>query len=175
MPFSVHEADFRLAAAWSPSENMTMEKILVPVDFSDESGQLLAAAEEAARTRGSSLLLLHVVEPVPDTAGIGMDPSMTPLPSVQNFEAEEKIEAERLRKLAAGLEARGIPCSIEVRLGLPADEILDAAAEYAAGLVVMGSHGHGALFHLFTGSAVTGVLRRIECPVLVVPLRRKKE
>ena len=48
------------------------------------------------------------------------------------------------------------------------------ARETGADLVIMGSHGHGALYHLFTGSVVTGVLRRIDCPVLVVPLRQKK-
>ena len=37
----------------------------------------------------------------------------------------------------------------------------------------MGSHGHGAVYHLFTGSVVTGVLKHTGCPVLVVPLRDK--
>lgn len=151
-----------------------MEKILVPVDFSDDSGRLLAAAEEAARARGASLLLMHVVEPVPDTAGPGTDPAMVQMPSFQDIDAEKRIETERLRKMAGEVAARGTACTSEVRFGLPADEIVDAAARCGAGLVVMGSHGHGALFHLFAGSAVTGVLRRVDCPVLVVPLRRKK-
>jgi nucleotide-binding universal stress UspA family protein len=56
-------------------------------------------------------------------------------------------------------------------MGLPADEILAAAKERDAGLVMMGSHGHGALYHLFTGSVVTGVLKKTDRPVMVVPLR----
>ena len=60
-----------------------------------------------------------------------------------------------------------------MRFGLPADEIIAAVAELGAERLVMGSHGHGALYHLFTGSVVTGVLKRTGCPVLVVPLRDK--
>ncbi|MEY3479559.1 MAG: hypothetical protein RIQ71_334, partial [Verrucomicrobiota bacterium] len=91
----------------------------------------------------------------------------------QDLDAEKRIESERLAKLSAEIAARGISCTSEVRFGLPADEILSAAKETGAALIVMGSHGHGALYHLFTGSVVTGVLRRVECPVLVIPLRQK--
>jgi nucleotide-binding universal stress UspA family protein len=151
-----------------------MGKILVPVDFSDTSGKLLSLAEEAARSRGASLQLLHVIEPVAETAGLEVDPAMAQLQFAQDFDAEKRVESERLAKLSAEITARGLACTSEVRFGLPADEILSAARETGADLVVMGSHGHGALYHLFTGSVVTGVLRRIDCPVLVVPLRQKK-
>lgn len=60
-----------------------------------------------------------------------------------------------------------------MKFGLPADEIIAAAAEHGADLLVMGSHGHGAIYHLFTGSVVTGVLKRTSRPVLIVPLREK--
>jgi nucleotide-binding universal stress UspA family protein len=70
------------------------------------------------------------------------------------------------------VKARGTSCTSEVRLGLPPDEIIAAVKDHGAELVVMGSHGHGALYHLFTGSAVTGVLKHTACPVLVVPLRQ---
>jgi nucleotide-binding universal stress UspA family protein len=131
-------------------------------------------AEETARSRGASLQLLHVIEPVAETAGLEVDPAMAQLQFAQDFDAEKRVESERLAKLSAEITARGLACTSEVRFGLPADEILSAARETGADLVVMGSHGHGALYHLFTGSVVTGVLRRIDCPVLVVPLRQKK-
>ena len=174
MPVSVHEADFRLAKGPRPPENPPMGKILVPVDFSDTSGKLLAVAEESARARGASLHLLHVIEPVAETAGLEVDPAMSQLQFAQDFDVEKRIESERLATLSAEITARGTACTSEVRFGLPSDEILSAARESGADLVIMGSHGHGALYHLFTGSVVTGVLRRIDCPVLVVPLRQKK-
>lgn len=151
-----------------------MAKILVPVDFSDASGKLLSVAEETARVRGAALHLVHVIEPVAEMAGLETDPAMAQLTIAQDFDAEKRIESERLAKMCAEITARGTACTSEVRFGLPADEIISAAKDAAANLVVMGSHGHGALYHLFTGSVVTGVLRRIDCPVLVVPLRQHK-
>ncbi|MFM8683666.1 MAG: universal stress protein [Chthoniobacterales bacterium] len=174
MPPSVHGVDFRLAKEPARRENAGVEKILVPVDFSDASGRLIAVAEETARARGASLHLLHIMEPVATTAGLETDPAMAQLQVAQDLDAEERIESERLSKLAAEISARGLACSSAVKFGLPADEIISSAKDLGAGLVVMGSHGHGALYHLFTGSVVTSVLRRIDCPVLVVPLRQKK-
>jgi nucleotide-binding universal stress UspA family protein len=150
-----------------------MGNILVPVDFSDTSGKLLSVAEETARVRGGSLMLLHVLEPVAAAPGLETDPAIAQLQFSPDFDAEKRIESERLAKMAGDIAARGIACASAVRFGLPADEILAAAKEAGASLVIMGSHGHGALYHLFTGSAVTGVLHRVECPVLVVPLRQK--
>lgn len=148
-----------------------MKKLLVPVDFSDVQGRLIAAAENEAGLRGASLVLIHVIEPAADIAGFETDPGMMRVAVAQDLEAEERIESGRLKELAERIESRGIKCGYSVRCGLPADEILSAAAEHGADLLVMGSHGHGALYHLFTGSVVTGVLKRTTCPVLVVPLR----
>jgi nucleotide-binding universal stress UspA family protein len=51
------------------------------------------------------------------------------------------------------------------------DEIVERARTLGVRMIVLGSHGHGALFHLFSGSVVTGVLERSPAPVLVVPVR----
>jgi len=141
-----------------------MRKVLVPVDFSDAQGRLIEAAEAEAKIRGASLFLLHVIEPAAEVAGFETDPEMMRLRIGQDLEAEQRI-----------VEVRGVKCESAVRFGLPADEILSAAAEHHTDLLVMGSHGHGALYHLFTGSVVTGVLKRTPCPVLVVPLRDKSK
>ncbi|MEX1010025.1 MAG: universal stress protein [Chthoniobacterales bacterium] len=150
-----------------------MIRVLVPVDFSDTQGRLLAAAEAEAKIRGASLVLLHVIEPAAEVAGFETDPEMMRLRIGQDLEAEQRIEGERIKELAKGVEGRGFSCETVVKFGLPADEIITAAAECGADLLVMGSHGHGALYHLFTGSVVTGVLKRVDRPVLVVPLRAK--
>jgi nucleotide-binding universal stress UspA family protein len=162
---------FALARRAVEEDDGGMKKVLVPVDFSDTQGRLLAAAENEAKIRGASLVLLHVIEPAAEVAGFETDPEMMRLRVGQDLEAEQRIEGERLKELAGEVGARGIGCESLVKFGLPADEILAAAKDHEAGLVVMGSHGHGALYHLFTGSVVTGVLKRIGCPVLVVPLR----
>lgn len=149
-----------------------MKTLLVPVDFSDASGRLLAVAEAEARLRGASLILFHVIEPAAEVAGFETDPEMMRLKIGQDLDDEKRIEAARLRELAAEVASRGVICRTSVKFGLPTDEIIAAVKEQEPELVVMGSHGHGALFHLFTGSVVTGVLKQTECPVLVVPLRK---
>ncbi|MBE2181222.1 MAG: universal stress protein [Chthoniobacterales bacterium] len=149
-----------------------MKKLLVPVDFSDTAGRLLAVAEEEARVRGAGLVLLHVIEPAAEVAGFETDPEMMRLKIGRDMDNEERIEAARLRELAEGMTSRGVACESSVKFGLPADEIISAVRELGAERVVMGSHGHGALFHLFTGSVVTGVLKQVDRPVLVVPLRQ---
>ncbi|MBU3664891.1 MAG: universal stress protein [Chthoniobacterales bacterium] len=174
-PQGVFTPDFTLECRGASTDHGLMKTIIVPVDFSDTQGRLISAAEQEAKLRDASLLLLHIIEPAAEVAGFETDPEMMRLRIGQDFEAEERIESERLRELAKQIESRGVKCASSVKFGLPADEILSAVAEHGAGLVVMGSHGHGALFHLFSGSVVTGVLKRIDRPVLVVPLRAKSK
>lgn len=145
------------------------------MDFSDTRGRLLEVATAEARLRGASLILMHVIEPVAEVAGFETDPEMMRLKIGQDLGAEQRIEATRLAEAARQIEAQGVGCETLVRFGLPADEIIAAAAEHGADLLVMGSHGHGALFHLFSGSVVTGVLKGIDRPVLIVPLRERSK
>lgn len=148
-----------------------MSAIVTPIDFSDTSGRLLEAAEAEARLRGARLHLLHVIEPSAELAGFEADPQMMRLQINPITGDSEKAEEMRLEKLAAEIRGRGISCDHAVKFGLPADEIIAAVEEQGADLIVMGSHGRGAIYHLFAGSVVTGVLKRTKRPVLVVPLR----
>jgi nucleotide-binding universal stress UspA family protein len=51
------------------------------------------------------------------------------------------------------------------------DKVLDQAGEHHADLIVMGSHGHGALYEFLVGSVTSGVLKGAKCPVLVIPAK----
>ena len=55
-------------------------------------------------------------------------------------------------------------------VALPIQEILDQAHKTGASMLVLGSHGHGALYHLFSGSVVTSVLHKATIPVVVIPV-----
>ena len=50
--------------------------------------------------------------------------------------------------------------------------ILEEAERLEAEVIIMGSHGHGALYDLIVGSVTEGVLRKAKCPVLVLPSKR---
>ena len=74
----------------------------------------------------------------------------------------------RLSGIADELRVADVKSTIEVRTGSAADEIVKAAIDYGADLIVMGTQGRRALQHLLNGSVSEGVVRRSCCPVLLV-------
>lgn len=76
-----------------------------------------------------------------------------------------RVDAERM---AASLEAIGMPATPHLRTGDPAHEIVAAAAEYGADLVVTGTRGLGGIDRLMLGSVARSVLTHAPCSVLVV-------
>lgn len=152
-----------------------MKTLLVPLDFSDATGQLVTEAAQIARQLSAKIILLHVVEPVATYVPVGatMDviAAVPPLPGPGEEVADQE---KRLKTLAQPLRAEGLDVEEVVLVGLAVDDILEQAASRPVDYIVLGSHGHGALYHLFSGSVVTGVLKRATCPVIVVPVQKKK-
>ena len=147
-----------------------MNTLLVPVDFSSGTEKLLATAADLARPVGCGLHLFHVVEPVAAYVPVGASMDVIAPPPTDLEAAELPAFQQRLDHLAADLRARGIDAEATTVTGLPAEEILEEAEKSHSRMIVLGSHGHGALYHLFTGSVVNAVLRHSKIPVLVVPV-----
>jgi nucleotide-binding universal stress UspA family protein len=159
-----------------------MKRVLVPVDFSPAMEGVLTAACEMAQAFHAELHLVHVREiaalPVFPAAtigypGIGM-PEMG-LPGAQPIDPEifaaqtrpnDKSQLDRLKDELAG---RGLSCCAYEREGDVVDELLHAADEIGADLIVMGSHGHGSVYNLLVGSVTEGVLKAARRPLLLVP------
>lgn len=143
-----------------------MKTLLVAVDFSVASHKVAAYAAGLAGELSARIVLLHVVEPVASYVPVGaaMDVIETAPPPI--MEEDLKAQETHLKRLAEGLS----DVETVAVIGLAADEIVTQAAERGASFIVLGSHGHGALYHLFAGSVVTGVLKRSKIPVLVVPI-----
>lgn len=143
-----------------------MSTILVPVDFSDITSKVVEAAAAIALAQGSELVLLHAGIPDPAFVGFEAGPLVVQEAVARDFEDDHR----KLEQMRAGLEARGVraPSYIHVQ-GASAELILREARRLGASLIVMGSHGHGALYHLLAGSVTDAVLRKSTCPVLVVP------
>lgn len=147
-----------------------MQTLLVPLDASASTAKVLNHAEDLAKKLSARVVLLHVVEPVATYVPVGaaMDVIATSPPPIE--EGETGAAKHRIEQLAAPLRAGGIDVACEAVLGLAVDEIIEQAKTLAADYIVLGSHGHGALYHLFSGSVVTGVLKHSPCPVIVVPV-----
>jgi nucleotide-binding universal stress UspA family protein len=144
-----------------------MKTIIVPVDFSDVSGKVAETAASVARAFGSRVLLVHVSEPEPEF--VGYDPG--PLSVRVAIAADIHAEQRRLDALKEKFGSADI-VALHVQGSIP-EEILELARDHAANLIVMGSHGHGALYNLFVGSVTSAVLKDALCPVLVVPSERR--
>lgn len=141
-----------------------LQKILVPVDFSEYSTQAIQYAVPLATAFHAEMHFLHVL-PINYSAGLEFEaPPYDPL-----------IEGDTQRKIAAQLAAlilqkvpNWISAKTEVRYGSPAMEIMDAARELGIDLIVMSTHGHTGRIHALIGSVAADVTRLAGCPVLVV-------
>ncbi|GAT34485.1 nucleotide-binding universal stress protein, UspA family [Terrimicrobium sacchariphilum] len=150
-----------------------MKTLLVPVDFSESTKLLVEKAAAIAGELGGRIVLLHVTEPMASYVPVGASMDvLTPTPPATEV-IDVSVLQERIDAFVSDLRARGLQADGKAISGLAVDDILDQAAVEKADYIVLGSHGHGALFHLFSGSVVTGVLKRAICPVIVVPVRRQ--
>lgn len=142
-----------------------MSTTLVPIDFSDITPLVVGEAAELARSTGSTLVLLHVALPDPVFVGFEAGPQVVQDAVERDFQEDHR----RLGELRDGLVQRGIATEYLHFEGSTAEVILREASRLGAGLIVMGSHGHGALYHLFAGSVAGSVLQKAVCPVLLIP------
>ena len=119
---------------------------------------------------------------MPGSLGYGLAgmPELAPMPGVPvaGFEpmpeaiAESEDEKSRLARWQAEMAQQGVKITLHEPIGAVAEEILKQADAVNADLIVMGTHGHGAIYNLLVGSATKGVLKRATRPVLLVPSPR---
>ena len=144
-----------------PCQGISLNRILVPIDFSDCSLEAVEYAALVAQRHSASLTLLHVLEPV----SYGLD--FTLLHRGKREEIRERLTA-RLDDMTRALAEAKIQAESQVRGGTPFESILDSARTIPADLIVMGTHGRRGLSHALSGSVAEAVLRQSRCPVLTV-------
>jgi nucleotide-binding universal stress UspA family protein len=144
---------------------------------------LIDLARELAKALGAEIHLLHVKEitaaATPGTLGYGLAgmPELAPMSGVPvpGFEPiseiipEDEDQTSKLAKWQEEIAQDGIKVSLHEPAGVVAEEILNQADELNADLIVMGTHGHGAMYNLLVGSTTKGVLKHSTRPVLLVP------
>lgn len=139
-------------------------KVLLAVDGSDHTKRMLAfvAAHDELFGSTTEFTVVTVVTPMPARLAAFMSAS-----SIEAYYSEAAEEVfGTIRKFAAQSRWN---VSFHHSVGAAAAGIAEAAREGRHDLVVVGSHGHGALAGLVLGSVNTGVLARCEMPVLIVP------
>ena len=148
-----------------------MKTLLVAVDLSPITTTVIDGASGLASALDAKLIILHVMEPVAAYVPVGaaMDVITAPVPLEP---PDLSAVRDRLEQLAEPLRRTGLMVDTIAAPALPADEILGQATSTGASMLVLGSHGHGALYHLFTGSVVTAVLKKSRIPVTVIPVHK---
>jgi universal stress protein A len=142
---------------------LTIASVLCPVDFSEQSRQALLWASAIAQYRGAELTVLSVVEPLlAQAAAIRLGVDLT------RDEAEPALR-EFVETTLPECQGNASRVRMEVKVGNPSEVILQTGRGRNAGLIVMGTHGHGGFRKLLLGSTTEQVLRRSEWPVLAVP------
>ena len=90
------------------------------------------------------------------------------------METMGQAATEQLNKLGQRVEAKGLPVTTAQVTGASAARLIAAEAEKRkADYIVMGSHGHTGFYDLLIGSTTSGVLKRANCAVVIVPSQKK--
>jgi nucleotide-binding universal stress UspA family protein len=142
-------------------------KIVVAVDLSEAADKVIRVTEYIARATEGKVRVLHVAEAEPDFVGYEAGPEVVRDQVAKEFRAEHRgiqAHAETLRKAGVDATARLIQGPIVAT-------VLGEAKRFDADMLIVGSHGFGALYDLLVGSASRGILKDSSIPVLVVPIR----
>jgi nucleotide-binding universal stress UspA family protein len=144
-------------------------RFLVAVDLSDATPPVIAMARHAAQASSSSLILLHVAEPNPAFVGYEAGPGVVREQVAHEYHEQHQL----LHSHAEALRKDGIETTALLIQGQTAQCILKEAGRLSADLIIIGTHGRGAMFELIVGSVAHAVVRDTSIPVLLVPLRKR--
>ncbi|MDJ0720082.1 MAG: universal stress protein [Desulfobacterales bacterium] len=170
-----------------------IKRILYATDLSENARYAMAYAVSLANTYCAQIVILHVIDETPDYVDAGVEGYI----GADEWEAIKKRNLDETRKTLTG-KKRGNRMVREVlerfcqnlrpgtndhevamdetviKMGNPVAQILETAEEKNCDLIVMGTHGRGALVDTMMGSTTNRVSRRSRIPVLSVRLPDKK-
>ncbi len=147
-----------------------MKTLLVSVDFSAATRPVIEAAVELALKTSARVVLHHSFTAPVVTSEYGLSLELMQETAMLG----EKSARHQLEHLEDELTARGLVVDTVLTQGGAAWHILREAAKRHVDLIVLGSHGHTALYDLLIGSTTHDVLKKATCPVLIVPRAKTK-
>ena len=144
-------------------------KLLVAVDLSESTQIIVDKVEEINSEYPAKVWILHNAEPEPDFVEFKVDP----------FEAREALakkfhkEHRQIQEIAKRLRKAGLVATALLVHGKAVETILKEASDLDVDMIVVGSHGRGAMYQLLVGSVSEGVLHKSRYPVLVIPTHKR--
>jgi len=138
-------------------------KILVAIDESNFSEEALRALVAQIQPQAAEVRVVHVLQPIAFSAPPQMSAKYAPELEEQTKQAEAMV-----KRAAQSLRDAGFKVDTMVEKGDIRLKIIDAAAEWKADLIVLGSHGRSGIPRLLLGSVAEFVVRNAPCSVEVV-------
>jgi nucleotide-binding universal stress UspA family protein len=143
---------------------VVFKEVIVPTDFSEHSLRAVDYAIEIAEKFGSRLKLIYVIEPFLQAA----DVSWTSVDFDELNKSHQKSAEQQLDQILKERIPKSVVAESMILFGKPFVEIVKVAREDNADLIVMATHGRGAVAHILMGSTADKVVRKAPCPVLTV-------
>lgn len=143
--------------------------VLMSVDFSAVTTAMIEAVPDLVRAPAGDhlhIFLMHVAEPDPEFVGWEAGPEVVRDQMAAEFHREKKDLEDFAEKMRSAMDAQITPLLVQ---GPTVQTVCDEATKLDAELIVVGSHGHGATYDLFVGSISSGIIKKSNVPVLVVP------
>lgn len=139
-----------------------IRRILVPVDFSEQTGEALVYARELARMYGARVDLMHVIEEAVLTQVYGLETVSAAVRDVEvgTTQALEELMTSDIGSLSAG--------TVHVVVGPAAASIAAIVKQADIDLIVIFSHGRSGLRRILMGSVAEAVIRKAPCPVFTI-------
>lgn len=147
-----------------------MKKILVPIDFSDNSNTALNTAKRTALRIDASLIVMHAYHQFVPVATV--PESVTSLSFIKEMEGDLK---RQLNEVVETLRSEGMIAEGHWVVGSPEEAIINTAVQFNTDLIVMGRTGKGGFLDKLIGTSATKVAMDAPCPVLIVPPKFKSK
>jgi nucleotide-binding universal stress UspA family protein len=167
-PLAVSNSSEQALEAGGSDRLIAYRNFIVPIDFSEHSKKTVEYATQLAAFTGASIKILHVLQ-LPEYPAAFYEGVYTEHEAIKNHVETAKREASaQLSLVTQQISARGLEAHPVLRVGNAYEEIVSAAKETDADLIVIGSHGYSGLGSLLLGSTAERVLHHAPCAVLVV-------
>ncbi len=147
-----------------------MKNLLVPVDLSEITGAVVESASCFGQSLASNLWLLHVVPPPNHSPPFNLERNLWRRELAKGLRDHRR----HLHKLAEQLRMQHYHVFTRFVAGTVSTVILTEAERMHADLIVMGSHGHGNIYHALFGGVGQKVVRKASCPVMLVSPEKLK-
>ena len=144
-------------------------KLLVAVDLSESTQTIVDKVEEINKEYPAKVWILHNAEPEPDILEFKVDPLAARETLAKKFHNEHR----QIQEIANRLRKAGLDATALLVHGATVESILKEASDLDVDMIVVGTHGRGAMYQLLMGSVSEGILHKSRYPVLVIPTHKR--